>query len=63
MLILTYDKDPLITHELQSPFFQTVQPESHCRIASPEYRCCENRDNPTYEKCRHCGQWVTCIPV
>lgn len=57
------DKDPSITHELQSSFFQTVQPEGFCRIASPEYRRCENEDNPTYEKCRHCSQWITIMPV
>lgn len=58
------DKDPSIKHELQSnSFFQTVQPDGYCRIASPEYGRCENEDNPTYEKCRHCGQWVTIIPV
>lgn len=58
------DKDPSIKHELQSnSFFQTVQPDGYCRIASPEYRRCENQDNPTYEKCRYCSQWVTCIPV
>lgn len=46
------DKDP----------FLTVQPEGHCRIVSPEYRRCENKDNPTYEKCRVCSQWVICKP-
>lgn len=40
--------------------FLTIQPEGHCRIVSPEYRHCENKDNPTYEKCRFCSQWVIC---
>ena len=58
------DKDPSIKHELQSnSFFHTVPPEGYCRIASPEYRRCENEDNPTYEKCRHCSQWITIMPV
>lgn len=58
------DKDPSIKHELQSnAFFQTVQLDGYCKISFPEFRRCENQDNPSYKKCKYCNQWVTCIPV
>lgn len=50
------------TYINDNDLFQTVQPEGHCRIVSPEYRCCENKDNPTHEKCKVCSQWIICKP-
>ncbi len=56
-------KSQSIVHELQSPFFQTVQTVGHCSIVSPEHRCCENKDYPTYERCMKCSLWIECTPV
>ena len=45
---------------INDSFYQIVEPSGFCKIEH-KYTWCPQ--NPSYNRCHHCSNWVTCIPV
>lgn len=45
---------------INDSFYQNVEPSGFCKIEH-KYTWCPQY--PSYKRCQHCSNWVTCIPV